>query len=147
MMRMIAIVSSIGVLLRAASPLAAVWRAVPGGPGGRLSNGYATVRARARRSLLSLVLLMVSAVPAAASGKESQDANLKQTTSNEQRAASFPIFLAGAAIGLGAHETGHLVFDGIFDAHPGIERVSFHGIPFFAITHDPNLSARKEFVI
>jgi hypothetical protein len=78
---------------------------------------------------------------------EAQDTNLKQTPSNEHDAVSIPLFLAGAAAGLGAHETGHLVFDEIFDAHPGLKRVSFHGIPFFAITHNPNLSHRKEFVI
>lgn len=90
---------------------------------------------------------MVSGVPAAVAAVEPQDRDLKQTTSNEQRAASIPAFLAGAAVGLGAHETGHLIFDGIFDAHPGIKHVSFHGIPFFAITHDPNLPPRREFVI
>lgn len=78
---------------------------------------------------------------------EAQDTNLTQKTSNGHRAASFPILLAGAAVGLGAHETGHLIFDGLFDAHPGLKRVSFHGIPFFAITHDPGLSPRKEFII
>jgi hypothetical protein len=78
---------------------------------------------------------------------EAQDVQLKQNPSNGKRAASIPIFLAGAAVGLGAHETGHLVFDILFDAHPGLERVSFHGIPFFAITHDPGLSPRREFVI
>ena len=56
-------------------------------------------------------------------------------------------FLAGAGVALGAHESGHLLFDGIFDAHPGVKRVSFHGLPFFAITHDSGLSHRKEFVI
>lgn len=78
---------------------------------------------------------------------EAQDLQLKQNPSNEKRAASIPIFLAGAAVGLGAHESGHLLFDAIFDAHPGVKRVSFHGIPFFAITHDPGLSPRREFVI
>jgi hypothetical protein len=78
---------------------------------------------------------------------EAQDTQLKREPSNEHRAASIPLFLAGAAVGLGALESGHLLFDGIFDAHPGIKRVSFHGIPFFAITHDTGLTPRKEFVI
>jgi hypothetical protein len=56
-------------------------------------------------------------------------------------------FLAGAVVGLGAHETGHLMFDVIFDADPGVKRVEFHGIPFFAITHDEGLPPRQEFVI
>jgi hypothetical protein len=76
-----------------------------------------------------------------------QDSQLKQKPSNEQRTASVLTFLAGGAVGLGAHETGHLLFDGIFDAHPRLKRVSFHGIPFFAITHDSGLAPRKEFVI
>jgi hypothetical protein len=55
-------------------------------------------------------------------------------------------FLAGAATGLAAHESGHLAFDYLFNAHPGVERVEFVGIPFFAITHDP-VSRRRELVI
>jgi hypothetical protein len=73
------------------------------------------------------------------------------STTSEHRTASalgrFGKFLGGAAAGLGAHESGHLLFDGIFDAHPRVKKVSFHGIPFFAITHDPGLSPRREFVI
>jgi hypothetical protein len=56
-------------------------------------------------------------------------------------------FLAGAAIGLGAHESGHLLFDVVFDADPGIRKVDFHGIPFFALTHRDGLSAKQEFTI
>lgn len=55
-------------------------------------------------------------------------------------------FLGGGAIGLAAHEGGHLLFDGIFGANPGLKKVTFHGIPFFAITHDP-VSPRREFII
>lgn len=56
-------------------------------------------------------------------------------------------FLAGGALALAAHEGGHLLFDGVFGANPGLKRVSFHGIPFFAITHDAGLPPRQEFVI
>lgn len=56
-------------------------------------------------------------------------------------------FLGGGAIGLAAHESGHLLFDGLFRADPGLKKVSLHGIPFFAITHDPGLSPRREFII
>jgi hypothetical protein len=55
-------------------------------------------------------------------------------------------FLGGGAFGLVAHESGHLLFDGLFDANPGVKKVSFHGIPFFAITHD-SVSPRREFII
>jgi len=56
-------------------------------------------------------------------------------------------FVAGAAVALGTHEAGHLVFDFIFDADPGLTAVDFHGIPFFAITHRPNLSPRREYLV
>ena len=44
------------------------------------------------------------------------------------------------------HEAGHLLFNAAFDADPGIKKVSFAGIPFFAITHGP-VSPRREGVI
>jgi hypothetical protein len=116
-------------------------------PFSRLSNGYATRRRQLIGLRLVIVLLTLAVFGGYAAPVAADDIQLKQTTSNVKRAASIPIFLAGAAVGLGAHETGHLIFDGIFDAHPGVKRVSFHGIPFFAITHDPGLPHRKEFVI
>ncbi len=63
------------------------------------------------------------------------------------RTAAIGEFLAGATVGLLAHETGHLVFDGLFDADPEFRRVEFHGIPFFAITHKPGMPANQEFAI
>lgn len=56
-------------------------------------------------------------------------------------------FLAGAALGLGMHESGHLVFDALFDAKPRLEGVHFGPFPFFAIAHRPGLSPRREFTI
>jgi hypothetical protein len=55
-------------------------------------------------------------------------------------------FLAGAAIGLLAHEGGHLALDYAFNASPGVKRVSFGPLPFFAITHRP-ISPRREFAV
>ena len=55
-------------------------------------------------------------------------------------------FLGGAVAGLAAHEAGHLVFDVLFDADPGLKRVSFGPIPFFAITHEP-VGPKQEFAI
>jgi len=66
--------------------------------------------------------------------------------SSEHPATSALKFLGGGGLGLIAHESGHLLFDGIFDANPGLKKVSFHGIPFFAITHDA-VSPRREFII
>lgn len=64
----------------------------------------------------------------------------------EHRATSALKLLGGGAFALAAHEGGHLLFDGVFAANPGVKKVSFHGIPFFAITHD-QVSRRREFII
>jgi hypothetical protein len=61
-------------------------------------------------------------------------------------AQDFVRFLAGAAVGLGTHESGHLLFDVAFDASPGVKKVSFGPLPFFAITHEP-LSPAREYVV
>jgi hypothetical protein len=55
-------------------------------------------------------------------------------------------FLAGGALALGVHESGHLATDFLCGAPPGLKKVSFGPIPFFAITHD-RLSPRREFLV
>jgi len=55
-------------------------------------------------------------------------------------------FFAGAALGLGLHESGHLILDVAFDANPGVRKVSAGFIPFFAITHEP-VTPVHEFMI
>jgi len=56
-------------------------------------------------------------------------------------------FLAGGALGLALHESGHLLFDAIFDANPRVTGVHFGPFPFFAITHRGDLSPRREFTV
>jgi hypothetical protein len=56
-------------------------------------------------------------------------------------------FIAGGALGLAIHESGHLVFDVIFDANPNVQKVRFGPFPFFAITHRSDVSPRREFTI
>jgi hypothetical protein len=116
-----------------------------------LSNGCATTPAVSlTRRLIVLVqvfaAILAVAEPAAAQEPAHQPAPGSPTGAH-RTASALGKFLTGAAAGLGAHESGHLLFDGIFDAHPGIKKVSFHGLPFFAITHDAGLSPRREFVI
>jgi len=55
-------------------------------------------------------------------------------------------FFAGAALGLGLHESAHLIADEAFGADPGVRKVSAGFIPFFAITHEP-VTPTKEFII
>jgi hypothetical protein len=57
------------------------------------------------------------------------------------------LFLGGGAIGLAAHEAGHVIADFAFGEKPGLQKVDFHGLPFFAITHRSGRPAREEFVI
>jgi hypothetical protein len=55
--------------------------------------------------------------------------------------------LLGGAAGLALHETGHLVADWAFEEKVVVKKVGWNGIPFFAISHAPNLSPRREFVV
>jgi hypothetical protein len=56
-------------------------------------------------------------------------------------------FLAGGVLGLGLHESGHLIFDLAFEADPTIKRVQFGPFPFFAVSHRGDLPPRQEFAI
>jgi len=86
----------------------------------------------------AVVLLLALPTPALA----------QQTTSptRTERVKEVAQVLAGAALGFGLHESGHLVLDAAFGASPGIKKVSTGFIPFFAITHEP-VSDVEEFAI
>ena len=75
--------------------------------------------------------LMMLALAQRARAQETPAAEPQPKT---HRTADVVKFLAGAALGLAAHESGHLVLDFAFDAKPRIKRVELGGIPFFAIT-------------
>jgi len=140
MIRMTAIVSSIVRLLGAAS--GAVARS--------LSNRCATSPAVAVKPVpIGLIAIAVFSFTAeVASAQDPQGtASSSASTSEQSTTSSVLEFLGGGALALGAHESGHLLFDAIFDANAGLKKVSFHGLPFFAITHDTGLPPTKEFVI
>lgn len=93
-------------------------------------------------------LALAAALAACWTGQAAaQDEPVAPAAPDEGRGPTVAKFLAGAALGLAAHEGGHLAFDGIFGAKPRLKRVDFHGIPFFAITHRGGLARRQEFVI
>ena len=56
-------------------------------------------------------------------------------------------FLGGGAAALAMHESGHVACDVIFDADPTVKAVHFGPIPFFAITHRPDVSPRRAVTI
>ena len=118
---------------------------------GPLSNACATTPSVSRTRRLILLVHTFAGILAMAELAMAQEpvrpVDPSSTTSEHRTASPFGKFLLGAAAGLGAHEAGHLLFDGIFDANPRIKKVSFHGIPFFAIAHDSGLSPRREYAI
>src|SRR5438552_10864352 len=126
MIRMIAIVSSMGPLLQ---------RISRGASFPLLSNRCATRIRTPRIPTLVLAYAIVAAVFATAEVVAAQTSASTTASSNEKHVAALPTFWAGAATALAAHETGHLLFDGIFGANPELRKVSFHGFPFFAISH------------
>src|SRR5687767_11745228 len=67
----------------------------------------------------------------------------------QQRSAAskFGRVLLGGAAGLGIHESGHLVADWAFDEKVVVKKVDYKGIPFFALSHAPDLSPRREYVV
>jgi hypothetical protein len=95
-------------------------------------------------ALIALAVMTGESVHAQASGGSETQPDARRT---EHRAGDIVKFLAGAALGLAAHEGAHLAFDFAFDAHPHLTRVQFGGIPFFAIEHRPDLSPRREFTV
>ena len=65
----------------------------------------------------------------------------------ESTASRFGKVLLGGAAGLAIHESGHLIADWAFDEKVVIKKVDWKGIPFFALSHAPDLSPRREYVV
>lgn len=150
MIRMIAIVSSIGRLLAGSN--------APGQIRQTYSNACATdeplplgVFARGIILLFVVIACAPRVCSAQAHPEEERSIPLRADASAAQpgndTAGKVGLFISGAAIAFGAHEGGHLLFDVVFDARPGIGRVDFHGVPFFAVTHRSDLSPRREFTV
>lgn len=65
----------------------------------------------------------------------------------ESGASKFGKVLLGGAAGLGLHEGGHLVANWAFEEKVRVKKVDYKGIPFFALSHAPDLSPRREYVV
>ena len=81
----------------------------------------------------SVVLLVLAAPPAFAQ--------------EPSAASTFGKVLLGGVAGLASHEAGHLVANWAFDEKVVVRKVEFKGIPFFALSHAPDLSPRREYVV
>ena len=62
-------------------------------------------------------------------------------------ASRFGKVVLGGIAGLGLHEGGHLVANWAFEEKVKIKKVDYKGIPFFALSHAPDLSPRREYVV
>jgi hypothetical protein len=87
---------------------------------------------------------LIGWVSTRASAQESEQAQPPDAPSTGKQVASF---LTGAALGLAAHEAGHVIANFAFGEKPRLAKVDFHGIPFFAITHRSGLPSHEEFII
>lgn len=87
--------------------------------------------------------------PLSAGGLVSRDAQSAGTAeaSGHSRAAAFGTFLAGGAMALGVHESGHVVFAELFGAGVSAKAVHFGPLPFFAITYRGTFSRRERFAV
>jgi hypothetical protein len=66
---------------------------------------------------------------------------------DESGASRFGKVVLGGLAGFGLHEGGHLVANWAFEERVKIKRVNYKGIPFFALSHAPDLSPRREYVV
>src|SRR6058998_3456640 len=110
-------------------------------PASKGSNTSAAL-CRCGRVVAGAVLLLFVATSAGA-----QQTSAAQSSASENGAVDIMKFLAGGLLGLGLHESGHLVFDAVFDAQPHVKAVHFGPFPFFAIAHRSNLTPRREFTV
>ncbi len=124
-------------------------------------DATAAVGTRGRTAGLAVVALVVVLATATrlSAAQEPQRASAEAAGSERRAAASgagerdgvsagsVTRFLLGGVVGLGLHESGHLATDVVFGAQPGVKRVSFGPMPFFALTHDKRLSPRREFTV
>jgi len=62
-------------------------------------------------------------------------------------ASRFGRVLLGGAAGLAIHESGHLVANWAFDEKVVVKKVNYKGIPFFALSHAPDVSPRRGYVV
>ena len=67
-------------------------------------------------------------------------------TTSAQTLADTAKLIGGAAVGLALHESAHVAADFANGVAPGVKKVTFSSIPFFAITHRA-VSPPREFVI
>lgn len=100
--------------------------------------------AAAKRAPRASILVLAIAVTVAALAPSPA---LARPDRNYRRVADYGLLLSGALVAFVSHETGHLVFDGIFRTNPHLTPVSLGPLPFFAIEPRDIESNRELYVI
>jgi len=101
---------------------------------------------RRSRGVRALVLVVFLVFGLASQSRAQTDAPA-QPPDSPSTGKQVVLFLTGAASGLAAHEAAHVIADLAYGENPGLKKVDFHGIPFFAITHRSGRASNEEFVI
>jgi hypothetical protein len=109
----------------------------------RLCRVFVARHSTAKRALILVLSLIVTV----ASPLEAQNTDPAQPATQASTEKQFLPFVAGAATGFAAHEMGHVIADLAFGEKPGLKKIDFHGIPFFAITHRSGRPSNEEFII
>jgi hypothetical protein len=98
-----------------------------------------------RRGASAIALGALLLIPVSVLGQQPDEHAPSEAA--ESRTTDIAKFLAGAGLKFVIHESGHLAFDEIFDAHPHLQAVHFGPFPFFAITPLRPLSSRQLFTV
>ena len=93
------------------------------------------------------VMLIASTATVASAGQERVADAQPATSAASTETGRTLRFLGGAALAFGLHELAHVTADVSSGATPRFKRVDFHGIPFFAIAPEGDLSRREQFVV
>jgi hypothetical protein len=70
-----------------------------------------------------------------------------QSSEPSSAGEKFGRLLLGGGAGLVLHEAGHLVADWAFEEKVVVKKVEWKGVPFFALSHAPDLSPRREYTV
>ncbi len=97
--------------------------------------------------MLAAVLSLALAVTVPDEAPPEAPSAVVEEAAAPSRAHDLAWFLGGGLAGLGLHEGSHLAFDTLFDAQPTVRRVSFAGIPFFAISPTAPLTPRERYLV
>lgn len=106
------------------------------------------MRYRVRRWMRTAIYgCIVALAPCPASAQMQADDAPRGADEGHEGAHGIFKFLGGAALGLAAHESGHLTLDVALGTDPYLKKVDFSGIPFFAITYRRPTSQRGTYAI